>query len=138
MNIFAILQPLFTAHTASVQFNFSKLEDGDVDLMITPLVCVVKDTDSDMIQKLKAALSTPIRVRGKPDEIGAALVEHVNSYVPMRRNWEEQLAIINADVQKSHESSKSSKSKSAPNACSQSAKPEAEKTQSEPDDGFDL
>lgn len=93
-----ILRPLLNSKTATVNFTINKLENGEFHLVVNP-VCSIDDHEDSELQALKAALSLPILVTGKMDDLEPKLAEYVKQQLPHRCSWEEQIKDVQAALQ---------------------------------------
>lgn len=92
-----LLRPLLNSKTATVNFTLAKTESGDFALTVNP-ICCIEDHEDKELQALKAALSLPILIKGKFDELEGALADFIGKMLPHRYGWEEQLKSVEAAI----------------------------------------
>ncbi|TNC80230.1 MAG: hypothetical protein C9356_14985 [Oleiphilus sp.] len=97
MSLLETIIPLLSKSTQRLDFSVAGTGDG-VCMRITPIVGKVREDATEQERKLYGALSVPLKLEGRLEEIEAAVVERVRDYLSYRNEWQAKLASIHADL----------------------------------------
>lgn len=102
MSFLKAVAPMLSAHTATISVTFSKNSDGEFSLVVAPFAGTMKGEETPVFQKMKAALSIPLKFTGSLEDIEAALSERVSGVLPRRGSIEAQLdeMLLELEVEK--------------------------------------
>ena len=98
MSLIDAVKPIITSKTASVHLEISGTTDGRMAVIAKPVVGPVAQTAPQELHSLCAALATPIKVVGDPQEIEQALTDAITEQEPHRQSWAERASELEAQI----------------------------------------
>jgi len=99
MSLVTAIKPIINSKTAKVQLEVSGTTDGRMAVVAKPVVGAVAQTAPQELHALCAALATPIKVVGDPDDIEQALIDAITEQNPTRTSWATRAAELEAQIQ---------------------------------------
>ena len=114
MSLLSAIKPIINSKTAKVQLEISGTTDGRMSVVTKPIVGPVAQTAPQELHALMAALATPIKVVGEPDEVEVALANAINEQTAHRDSWAARASELEASIQAAAQ--KDAKAKSTPKA----------------------
>lgn len=98
MSLINAVSPIITSKTASVHLEISGTSDGRMNVIAKPVVGPVAQTAPQELHALCAALATPIKVVGDPQEVEQALANAITEQAPHRQSWAERASELEAQI----------------------------------------
>lgn len=100
MNLLTAITPIINSKTAKVTLDItaSPKAEGQLIVVARPVAGPVSDKAPEELKQLVAALSTPIKVIGTPDDIEQAFADAVNEQASTRTSWASRAASLESQI----------------------------------------
>lgn len=100
MSLLNAITPIINSKTAKVTLEVSANPNAEGQLVVIarPITGPVSEKAPEQLKKLCAALATPIKVIGTPQDIEQALAEAVAEQTDTRTSWANRAAALEAQI----------------------------------------